>query len=164
VLQSADKNPNVAGCTELVAPAPLRPLSELVEAIRKGEYRYVIGLGAEVDIDQLAAKVELPQLKGFVVFASHEGPLARAAHVALPVCCWAETAGSYVNRHGLCQKTEAVLRPRGDARPAWELIARLARALGYAMDWSSPRDVERALAARSPTDAPAVHPSAEAQP
>ena len=164
VLMSRDKNPNVAGCLELVAPEPLRPLSELVDAVRKDEVRYVIALGAEVDIDELEAKVELPQIKGLVVFASHEGPLTTAAHVALPVCCWAEEAGSYVNRDGRRQRAEAILRPRGDARPAWELIARLGRALGYAVEWTSPHDVARALGACAPMGATPPATASEAQP
>ena len=39
-----------------------------------------------------------------------------------------------------------MLKPRGDARPAWELVARLGRALGYAIDWRKLSDVHAAMA------------------
>jgi NADH-quinone oxidoreductase subunit G len=165
VLMSEDKNSNTAGCTQLVAPAELRPMSELVEALELEQYSYVIGLGSAIDFDPQEAKVLLQQIKGFVLLCSHEDTLTKAAHIALPVSCWAEAAGTYVNRQGLAQRTEAILRPRGDARPAWELIARLARSLGYAMDWKSPRDVNAALAIWAKATPKAEAPkSVEAQP
>ena len=46
----------------------------------------------------------------------------------------------------MAQQSERALAPRGDARPGWELCARLARALGYAMDWKKLADVHRAMA------------------
>ena len=78
--------------------------------------------------------------------ASSQIDSAKAAHIALPACAWAEVDGTYVNRQGTAQRSERALKPRGDARPGWELVARLARALGYAMDWKKLSDVHRAMA------------------
>jgi NADH-quinone oxidoreductase subunit G len=165
VLMCEDKNSNVAGCEQLVAPEQLRPMSELVKALELEQYSYVIGLGSDIDVDPQEAKVLLQQTSGFVLLCSYEGTMTKAAHIALPVCCWAEAAGTYVNRQGLAQTTEAILRPRGDARPAWELIARLARSLGYAMDWKTPRDLTAAMATWSKTAPKTEAPkTAEAQP
>jgi len=167
ILMSEDKNPNAKGCESLMGPGRLRPMSELVEEIRRKRVGYLVGFGAEADVDPHELRGSLPQLEGFVLFASHEGPLVTTAHIAFPVCSWAEVAGTFVNRKGRAGFAEAVLLPRGDARPGWELIARLARALGYAMDWKSPRDVARAMSSWSPAPvapAPNGAQTTEAQP
>jgi NADH-quinone oxidoreductase subunit G len=95
--------------------------------------------------------------------AAHEGPLAHAAHVSLPACSWAEVEGTYVNRKGLAQRSERALLPRGDARPAWELVARLGRKLGYATSWKTLAEIRRAMppGARAGVGAAAEPPAGE---
>src|SRR5205085_11526081 len=104
----------------------------------------------DVEVEASLALAALHRLKGVITIAPHDGPLVKAAHIALPACAWAETEGTYVNNpdpgmkfghKSLAQKSERALLPRGDARPGWELVARLARALGYAMDWKKLADV-----------------------
>jgi NADH-quinone oxidoreductase subunit G len=146
ILMSEDKNPNTRGVMQIASTTAPRPIAELFAAIDKGMYRYVIGLGSELEVPAAEAKEALSKLKGVVTIAAHDGPLATAAHIALPACAWAEVDGTYVNRQGLAQRSEPALVPRGDARPGWELVARLARALGYAMDWKKLADVHRAMA------------------
>ena len=49
-------------------------------------------------------------------------------------------------------------RPRGEARPGWDLIGQLGRSLGYAMGWKSLAELHRAMPAGSfATSAPAAH-------
>ncbi|MFO0757380.1 MAG: molybdopterin-dependent oxidoreductase [Byssovorax sp.] len=146
ILMSEDKNPNTQGVMQIAGTTPPRPFAELLAGIETGAYKYVIALGSDLEVDAAEAQSKLGKLKGIVTIAAHDGPLAKAAHVALPATCWAEAEGTYVNRQGLAQKSERALMPRGDARPAWELVARLGRALGYAMDWKRLADVHRAMA------------------
>jgi NADH-quinone oxidoreductase subunit G len=146
ILMSEDKNPNTRGVMQVASTTGPRPIAELLTAIDAGAYKFVIALGSELEVDAAAAKETFSKLKGLVTIAAHDGPLSKAAHVALPACSWAEAEGTYVNRNGLAQKSERALTPRGDARPGWELVARLARALGYAMDWKKLADVHRAMA------------------
>lgn len=157
ILMRADKNSNAAGvaqvCDMLDLGAP-RPLSELLTALSDDRYDYVISLGSDVDVDPRAAKAELSRLKGFVAICSHEGALSNAAHIALPACSWAEARGTYVNEDGIAQRADAVLKPYGDAYPAWQLAVALARELGYEVDWKSRADLEEAmLEAQAPADA-----------
>jgi NADH-quinone oxidoreductase subunit G len=157
ILMSEDKNPNTRGVMQIASTTPPRPIAELLDAIKVGTYHYVIALGSELEVDAAEAQAALSRLRGLVTIAAHEGPLVKAAHIALPACAWAEVDGTYVNRQGLAQESERALRPRGDARPGWELVARLARALGYALDWKKLADVHRAMApeayALSPSEA-----------
>lgn len=155
ILMSEDKNPNTRGVMQLVESKPPRPFAELMTAIDEDRYAYVIALGSELEVDAAPAQVALSKLKGVVTIAAHDGPLAKAAHITLPACSWAEMDGTYVNKKGLAQRSERALRARGDARPAWELVARLGRALGYAMDWKKLADVQRAMTAAGAQAAPA---------
>ncbi len=165
ILMSEDKNPNTRGVMQTASTTPPRPIAELLAAIDAGAYQYVIALGSELEVDASQAKDALAKLKGVVTIAAHDGPLAKSAHIALPACAWAEVDGTYVNRQGTAQRSERALKPRGDARPGWELVARLARALGYAMDWKKLADVHRAMApeafARAFADTPAAAPPAD---
>ncbi|MEO7328969.1 MAG: molybdopterin-dependent oxidoreductase [Minicystis sp.] len=146
ILMSEDKNPNTLGVMQIAGTTPPRPFAELVKGIDAGTYKYVIALGSDLEVEAADAQSALSKLKGVVTIAAHDGPLAKAAHIALPAAAWAEAEGTYVNRQGLPQRSERALMSRGDARPAWEIVARLARALGYAMDWKKLADVHRAMA------------------
>ncbi len=148
ILMVADKNPNGAGVTQIAARLGLaapRSTAALVEAAAAGKYDYVVSLGSQVDGDAEKLKSELAGVKGFVAIAAHDGPLAQAAHIALPAAAWCETAGTYVNAKGLAQSVDKVLAPRGDAHPGWQLVVSLARALGYDLGWKRRADVAAAM-------------------
>jgi NADH-quinone oxidoreductase subunit G len=165
ILMDADKNPNGAGVrriAERLALGPLGAVRELVERIALGHYAWAISLGSEVDCDEADAKRQLSHLKGFVAMCTHEGPLASAAHIALPASAWAERVGTYVNRQGLAQRTERVLAPRGESHPAWQLVVALGRALGYELGWAKRRELEVAMHEALERGASAAAPSAAA--
>ena len=164
ILMSEDKNPNTRGVVELAAGTPPRPVAELLERIAAGKYSYVIALGSELEVGEAEAQAAFGKLKGLVTVAAHDGPLARAAHIALPACSWAEAEGTYVNRGGLAQKSERALRPLGDSRPGWELVARLGRALGFAIDWKKLADVRRAMTPATPAEPAVASASVETNP
>jgi NADH-quinone oxidoreductase subunit G len=146
ILMSEDKNPNTRGVLQIASTTPPKPFAELIAAIDAGKYQAVIALGAEIEVPEPEAHSALSKLKGVVTIAAHEGPLVKAAHVALPACVWAEVEGTYVNRQGIAQRSERALRARGESRPAWDLVARLGRAFGYAMDFRKLADVHKAMA------------------
>jgi NADH-quinone oxidoreductase subunit G len=172
ILISEDKNPNTRGATEAASTTPPRPFSELVKAINAGTYSYVIALGSEVDVDAAEAQAALGKLKGVVTIASHQGPLAMAAHIVLPACSWAEADGTYSNNPDAAlqtkrsngdngatlqtQRAERALTPQGDATPGWKLVAALAQALGYAMNWKKLADVRAAMGTESSARSAAV--------
>ncbi len=145
ILMSEDKNPNTRGVMQLAgSPAP-KPIAALLDAIKAGKYSFVIALGADIEVDTQNAKSALSKLKGVVTMAAHDGALVQAAHIVLAACAWAETDGTFVNKQGLSQRSERALTPRGEARPAWELVARLGKELGYAMTEKTLADVRRAM-------------------
>jgi len=150
VLMNADANSNAAGVRhvcELLGLAEPRPFADLVQS--DGDYRFVISLGADIDVDDGSARASLARMKACIAICSHEGTLSKTAHIALPACSWADAAGTYINKDGITQRTEAVLEPGGDAHPGWQLAVALGRKLGYDIDWSSRADLEQAMLQRS---------------
>lgn len=161
ILMSADKNPNTAGVMQVASTTAPRPFADLLNAIDEGRYAYVIALGSDLEVDVDRATETLRRLKGVITIAAHEGPLVQAAHIALPSCAWAEARGTWVNKNGVAQHGDRAMRALGDARPGWELVARLARALGYAMDWKRQSDVEKAMAQEAFAALPAAEGAAK---
>ena len=54
------------------------------------------------------------------------------ADVLLPIAPFTETSGTYVNAEGRVQSAHGVVKPRGDARPAWKVLRVLGNLLGLA--------------------------------
>lgn len=148
VLMHADKNPNSEGVRRLCGRLgfePPRSLADFQNAVADGTIRYAISLGSAIDTDEAELRRSLGELKGYVAISVHDGPLSNVAHIALPACSWAEVEGTYVNATGVPQRTDAVLKPLGESYPAWESVVALGRALGYDFDWTTRRDLMRAM-------------------
>ncbi|MEO5735156.1 MAG: NADH-quinone oxidoreductase subunit NuoG [Rubrivivax sp.] len=64
------------------------------------------------------------------------------ADVMLPIAPFTETAGSFVNAEGRLQTFHGVVKPMGDARPAWKVLRVLGNLLGLpGFDQESADDV-----------------------
>ncbi|MEO7941553.1 MAG: molybdopterin-dependent oxidoreductase, partial [Burkholderiaceae bacterium] len=62
--------------------------------------------------------------------------------VLLPIAPFTETSGSFVNAEGRLQSFLAVVKPGGEARPAWKVLRVLANTLGLpGFEQESSRDV-----------------------
>jgi NADH-quinone oxidoreductase subunit G len=143
ILMHEDKNPNTAGVKNL---APLaRPFEELLERVLGGVTTHVIALGADLPGPPELLEAPIAKLAALVTIASHDGPLTRRAHAFLPACTWAEAEGTYVNSRGMAQRSERAVDPKGASRPAWELVAALGEALGYATRWKKLKEVRKAM-------------------
>ena len=67
--------------------------------------------------------------------------------VLLPIAPFTETSGSFVNAEGRLQSFHAVVRPLGDARPAWKVLRVLANILGIpSFDFETSQDVLQRVA------------------
>jgi NADH-quinone oxidoreductase subunit G len=66
------------------------------------------------------------------------------AHVLLPIVPFTETAGTFVSTEGTVQSFEGMVRPLGEARPAWKVLRVLANLLGLdGFDHDSAEEVKR---------------------
>jgi len=62
--------------------------------------------------------------------------------VLLPIAPFSETPGTFVNAEGRIQSFHAVVRPRGEARPAWKVLRVLGNLLGLGgFDQETAQDV-----------------------
>ena len=68
--------------------------------------------------------------------------------VLLPIAPFTETSGTFVNAEGLAQSFHAVVKPQGEARPAWKVLRVLANLLGVSgFDFETSQDVLKAAQA-----------------
>jgi NADH-quinone oxidoreductase subunit G len=68
--------------------------------------------------------------------------LSDIADVLLPIAPFTETAGAFVNAEGRVQSFHAVVKPLGDARPAWKVLRVLGNLLGLTgFDFETTEDV-----------------------
>ena len=95
------------------------------------------------------------------------------ADVLLPIAPFTETSGSFVNADGRVQSFHGVVKPLGDARPAWKVLRVLGNLLGLAgFGFETSEEVKAAalgdvdaitarLAAQASASAPPVPPPAQ---
>jgi len=80
--------------------------------------------------DAAAARKALT-LSGLVVgLTAFKDTLADVADVLLPIAPFTETSGTFVNAEGRVQGFHGVVKPQGEARPAWKVL----RVLGNLLD------------------------------
>ncbi len=64
--------------------------------------------------------------------AYHPTETTRYADILLPGAVWAEAEGTMINSERNVTLMQKAVEPPGDALPDWEIIARVARAMGFA--------------------------------
>jgi NADH-quinone oxidoreductase subunit G len=141
LLRCADKAPNTRGAELLgCAPGGGEDGRAVLEAARAGRLRLLW----VVDHDLLEAgwpEAGVLDALGRVHTLVFQGTNATAtsarAHVVLPGAAYVEREGTWTNVAGRVQRFWRAVPPRGEARPAWEILAAVGRALGY--DWRLPR-------------------------
>jgi NADH-quinone oxidoreductase subunit G len=107
----------------LAKAIPVKGLNarQMIEEPRKA---YIL-LGVEPGLDcadGVAAKAALAQAGTVIHIGSFVGDAGEYADVMLPVSPFTETSGSFVNAEGCVQSFNAVVKPRGDTRPAWKVL------------------------------------------
>src|SRR6059058_966752 len=111
-------------------------------------------LNTEPEFDSAAgAKAKaLGQGAGMVVTLSPFKANLDISDVLLPIAPWTETPGTFVNAEGRVQSFHAVVKPLGEARPAWKVLRVLGNMLGLpGFDYESAQEV--LVAARGEKDA-----------
>ena len=154
LLQKADKNPNRKGL-DLVLAASGRighPLRQLATDISLGKVKGVLWIGHEHAADDSV----IAAVKGLgtrIAFASNGSPAISAAELVLPVRTFEEVDGTWTNFEGRVQRISAGPAAAGESVALWDLVYRLAKALGHreAMPKAlSIRQLSKAMAADLP--------------
>jgi NADH-quinone oxidoreductase subunit G len=91
----------------------------------------LLGVEPELDCyDPGRAVAAMNEADLVVALTAYRGACADYADVLLPVAPFTETSGTYVNTEGRVQGFNGVVRPRGEARPAWKVLRVLGNLLG----------------------------------
>ncbi len=152
-LLKADRNPNSRGAQELgLGPSDGALDSEaMVKAAAEGKIKALYIFGHDISVygqDLLRAAAE--RLDLFVHQASNYNPTSSYAHYLLPAAVFAEKEGTWTNFAGRVQKIERAFPPMGEALSDWEIILRLAQAMGIYFTYRQAEDIFREIARQVP--------------
>jgi predicted molibdopterin-dependent oxidoreductase YjgC len=164
---------NLRGACEMgVAPDLLPGMASLTDAAAAGRLvqawgrapAVATGLPAEAMVgtvnglvvvaDDLAAVLPagqrvleaLAETECLVVLDAFATPTTRAAHVVLPTASFAESEGTITSVEGRVQRVRGALRPPGEARPGWQILAELSAVLDLPRSYRSAGDILREIA------------------
>ncbi|MBC7598235.1 MAG: molybdopterin-dependent oxidoreductase, partial [Polaromonas sp.] len=109
-----------------------------------GKLKAVLLLNNEPEYDSAAgavAKAALNQAQMVVTLSPFKANMD-FSDVLLPIAPFTETPGTFVNAEGRVQSFHAVVKPLGEARPAWKVLRVLANLLDLpGFDFESAQDV-----------------------
>jgi NADH-quinone oxidoreductase subunit G len=92
-----------------------------------------LGIDAKADFyDPAAAAGALQSAEYVVAMSAFKGDAMDYADIILPIAPFTETAGTFVNMEGLVQSFNGVVKPLGEARPAWKVLRVLGNMSGLA--------------------------------
>jgi len=124
-----------------------------------GKLKAVILLNNEPEFDSAAGIQSRASLNSaqMVVTLSPFKANMDFSDVLLPIAPFTETPGTFINAEGRIQSFHAVVKPRGETRPAWKVLRVLANLLGLpGFNFESSSDVLKSI-----RDADASHVSSD---
>jgi NADH-quinone oxidoreductase subunit G len=109
-----------------LSPVKGLDLDGMLAAARAGDLKalWIIGADPAAGVPVAPALGRIPFLVVQDLFLTATASLA---DVVLPAASFAEADGTYINLTGRLQRTRAALRPPGQARPDWWIVAEVAR-------------------------------------
>jgi len=132
-----------------LSPDPGLHVARMIEEAEKGNLKAMVVMG-ENPVRALPQheRVEkaLSGLDLLVVLDILHTETTRIAHVVLPGAAVAEKEGSVTSMEGRISRFGPVVPPPGDARPDWEILDRLAVAMGHPQPYGSLRRIRSEIA------------------
>jgi ferredoxin-nitrate reductase len=125
-----------------ISPNPGLPAVALFDALESGKVKavWVMATNPLVSLpDGQRARAALEKAELVVVQDPHHPTeTSSLAHAVLPAAAWPEKEGAMTSSERRIGLVRAVVAPPGEARPDWQIVAGLARHLGYAADFAWP--------------------------
>jgi NADH-quinone oxidoreductase subunit G len=122
-------------------------------------HAYVL-LNVEAELDSYDAQQALSAMMSaqmVVALSAFKHLAADYADVMLPIAPFTETSGTFINTEGRVQSFNAVVKPRGECRPAWKVLRVLGNLLQLpGFDYNSTDDVRKELLASGETGVPSL--------
>jgi len=125
-----------------ISPNPGLPAVELFEALESGRVKavWIMATNPLVSLpDAQRARAALERAELVVVSDPHHPTETSAlAHAVLPAAAWPEKEGTMTSSERRIGLVRRALAPPGEARADWEIVAGLARHLGFGEDFAWP--------------------------
>jgi len=130
------------------APSPGLAAADMLAARLKA---YVLFGGIEPAADLAGDAEALNHADLLIAVSTHLSEhLKTSAHIVLPIGCFAESAGTFVNIEGRWQSWQGAAKLVGESRPGWKVLRVLANLLQVPhTEFNSAEEVRAALAAIS---------------
>jgi NADH-quinone oxidoreductase subunit G len=119
----------LAGAVPFAGRTPGMNARQMLAEPRKA---YVL-LGVEAELDTADPQQAVAAMKSaevVVAMSPYQHRALEYAQVLLPIGPFTETSGTFVNTEGTVQSFAGIVRPLGDARPAWKVLRVLGNLLG----------------------------------
>ncbi len=151
-LQMRDRNPN-SFAAEIIGLVPGEgglTADEIMEGVKSGKIKNLLTVACDpAELLGEGGMEALKRLNFFGILHWTRVPSVEAAHFALPIATFAESNGVFINFEGRAQICRAAFAPRGEARPAWQAILLLGRAMGYKYKAFSDRELFEEFASKT---------------
>ncbi len=139
-------------CT--ISEKPGLTVGEMMSAAAHGDIKAMFIMGENPvlsDADAGHVVEGLKKLDFLVVQDIFLTETAQYADVVLPAACFAEKDGTFTNTERRVQRVRKAVEPPGQALADWEIIFRLATAMGYPMSYASPSEIMDEIAGLTPS-------------
>ncbi|MGL5949174.1 MAG: formate dehydrogenase subunit alpha [Aeromonas sp.] len=128
-------------------------LTEIIEAAYASEVKalYVMGENPVLsDPDQRHAIAALKKLDFLVVQDIFLTETAQLADVVLPACSFAEKSGHFTNTERRVQRLNPAVKAPGQSLPDWQILQRVANAMGAAWTYADEAAINAEICALTP--------------
>lgn len=137
-----------------VPEKPGLTVGEMMSAAAHGDIKAMFIMGENPvlsDADAGHVAEGLKKLDFLVVQDIFLTETAQYADVVLPSACFAEKDGTFSNTERRVQRVRKAVNPPGEALADWEIICRIANAMGYQMNYASPSEILDEIANLTPS-------------
>ncbi len=151
-LIKADKNPNSAGAAVILGQGAV-DAKAIVAKAQNGELDVLYVFGHNL-VEQFGRDVVLQiakKVKCLVFQGSNINETASYAHLILPSAVYAEKDGTFTNCQQRVQRIRSAFLPMGEAKADWVIVSMLSEALGVGLNYNTPNEIFKNIAAEFPT-------------
>jgi NADH-quinone oxidoreductase subunit G len=137
LLISADKNPNLRGASALGLPSDIEASKRLFNQAWDSRLAvlFVFHHDLSAAFDKTPLATAMKNVPTIVFVGTNKHHTTDFAHFLLPAAAWTEKDGTFTNHAGRVQRIHPAVSPLGDARPEWQILKRLAKAVGCAIPY-----------------------------
>jgi len=128
-------------------------ITDMIPAMLEGRLKalYVIGENPKLsDPDWNHLSHALKKLDFLVVQELFLSETAQTADVVLAAASFAEKEGTFTNTERRCMKIHKAIEPIGKSLPDWQIISRLATAMGYSMNYQNSEEIFNEMTSLTP--------------